>query len=179
MNAEKSNVGLYTGIFVGGLVVGVLIGWGIVGSRQSSTATTMTDNATAATATSATSSTTVGAMNLSGSTMGLSGLTIPSPQNAGTSVTISEVSVSEPTWVVVYEDTKGVPGNALGAELFFPASQGGATSGSVPLLRATTSGQTYLVGESVDNGDHTFSLDTDKQVRDNKGNLSLVEFKTN
>jgi hypothetical protein len=171
---------MYIGIFVVGLVVGVLIGWGIVGTRGASDTTAMNTTGTSTSmAGTMTGSTTAGGVDLSGSTMGVTGLTVPSPQIAGIIVTVSHIDVSNPTWVVVYEDNNGVPGNALGAALFSPTSADAAMSGSVPLLRATVSGQTYLVGESVDNGDHVFSLTADKPVVDSSGKPVLTEFKTN
>jgi len=66
--------------------------------------------------------------------------------------------VSAPTWIVVYENNAGQPGNALGAALFFPENQGG----TVELLRGTTAGKSYLATEQVDNGDRKFSLKDDQ-----------------
>ena len=86
--------------------------------------------------------------------------------------------VSQPTWVVIYEDHAGTPGNALGAELFLPQSQGTPQDGTVELLRATLPGQTYLAGELLDSGDKIFSLQSDKPVRDAEGNPILVQFST-
>ena len=43
MSLEKSSMGMYIGIFVVGLVVGVLIGWGIVGTRGAPGTTAMND----------------------------------------------------------------------------------------------------------------------------------------
>src|SRR3989344_9073053 len=51
-----------------------------------------------------------------------SSLNITSPQVAGNSVAVAAVSVSVPTWIVIYESNAGQPGNALGAALFFPES---------------------------------------------------------
>lgn len=107
------------------------------------------------------------------------GLTIPSPQSAGLYVEVSRATVTEPTWVVIYEDRGGVPGNALGAALFFPTSQGGETSGTVELLRGTLIGHSYFAGESLDDGDKMFSNTTDKPIRNEKGNPIMVEFKAN
>jgi hypothetical protein len=178
INPQKSNMPTYAGIFVGGLVIGVLVGWGAVGTRSTGTnATVNTDNQASSTTTQTTGTGTT--MDLSGSTVGAGDLTISSPQNSGLEVAVAHVNVSVPTWVIVYEDHNGVPGNALGATLFFPAAQGGATSGAVSLLRGTLPGQTYLVGEALDDGDHKFSMNTDKPVRDSKGNPVLVQFKTN
>ena len=67
----------------------------------------------------------------------------------------------------------------LAPRSFLRLLPGAAMSGSVPLLRATVSGQTYLVGESIDNGDHVFSLTADKPVEDSSGKPVLTEFKTN
>jgi hypothetical protein len=87
-------------------------------------------------------------------------LTVASPQKAGLEVAVSNVNVSEPTWVVVYESRQGKPGNVLGASLFFA----GGTSGTIELLRGTVAGQSYFVTERTDNGDHKFSLANDQLV---------------
>ncbi|MEI7719972.1 MAG: hypothetical protein WCI89_02055 [bacterium] len=102
-------------------------------------------------------------------------ITVASPQPAGTEVQVSNVSVSVPTWFVVYQDNGGVQGNALGTGLFLP----GVDSNTIPLLRATVAGQTYFVGESVDDGDKVFTLHGDPQVKDAQGNVLLTTFQTN
>src|SRR3989344_4430510 len=89
-----------------------------------------------------------------------SSLNITSPQVAGNSVAVAAVSVSVPTWIVIYESNAGKPGNALGAALFFPESQ----SGTVELLRGTSAGKSYLVAQQVDHGDRKFSLQDDQFV---------------
>ena len=101
-------------------------------------------------------------------------LSIPSPQDPGLQVAVSRVAVSELTWVVVYENRGGQPGNALGAALFTSERQ----SGVVDLLRGTLPGQTYLAGQSRDDGDHIFSLDNDPPIRDEEGNPIFIEFRT-
>lgn len=101
-------------------------------------------------------------------------LSIPSPQDPGFEVAVSRVIVSELTWVVVYENRAGQPGNALGAALFTSERQ----SGVVNLLRGTLPGQTYLAGQSRDDGDHIFSLDNDPPVRNAQGDPVFVEFRT-
>lgn len=171
----KTNAGLYAGIFIGGLIIGVLVGWGITSSRGPA-ATTGGDMASAGTPSSFEGTMTApSSAQMTGSS---TGLTIPSPQAAGLTVSVSKVAVTAPTWVVIYEDHNGVAGNALGATLFYPASQGGQSSGTVELLRGTSPGETYLAGESLDDGDHKFSLTLDKPVRDAQGNPLWVEFKT-
>ena len=102
------------------------------------------------------------------------GLTIPQTQNAGLTVSVTAAAVVSPTWVVVYESRDGTPGNALGAALFFP----GNASGSVNLLRGTISGQSYFVGQRLDNGDRIFSLESDKEVLDQNGQPILAQFQT-
>ena len=89
---------------------------------------------------------------------------------------VTNVMVSEPTWVVIYEDNAGIQGNALGASLFLPQSEGTAQNGTVQLLRATLPGQSYLAGESIDNGDKMFSLTTDKPVVNAQGKPMLTQF---
>jgi hypothetical protein len=101
-------------------------------------------------------------------------LTVPTPQSAGTSVTVSNIIVTNPTWVVVYEDNNGKPGNALGAAFFIS----GRTNGVVDLLRNTIAGQTYLVTEAQDNGSRVFSL-ADAPVLDQSGNQVWVQFQAN
>ena len=177
---EKSWLSSYAGIFAGGLIVGVIIGWGIHSMRSDEVAISKSSNqATSSTSTKSTSTkTNTSAAEGTNSNSDI-GLTVPTPQASGLFVSISRASVSKPTWAVVYEDHNGVPGNALGAALFFPTSMGGLTSGTVELLRGTLPGHTYLVGESLDDGDKMFSSASDKPVRDEKGNPILVQFKTN
>jgi hypothetical protein len=174
----KSYTGTYVSIFIAGVIIGALVGWGIAGSHHGGlTALTATSTETAATSTSSQGQhSTAPVLNIT-STSG--DFVISSPQTAGFDVAVSRVVVSQPTWVVVYEDHAGVPGNALGAELFLPQSGNAAQSGTVELLRGTLPGLTYLAGEALDDGDKVFSLESDKPVRDAQGNPVLVEFTTN
>lgn len=104
------------------------------------------------------------------------GLTIDSPQDAGMQVSIKSASVAAPTWIVIYDSNNGQPGRALGASMFFPDYNG--KGGTINLLRGTLPGQTYLVGESLDDGDHIFSPQNDKPVRDQSGNPVWMKFQT-
>lgn len=82
-------------------------------------------------------------------------LSVP-PQQAGETVSVEGLSVTEPTWVVVYDSLDGKAGNTLGAELVFP----GQSTADVSLMRATESGKSYVVGESTaTGGSHTYSRD--------------------
>ena len=99
-------------------------------------------------------------------------VTLVSPQSAGHSVMLTSISVSVPTWAVVYDEEDHLPGKALGAQLFFP----GQTSGVITLVRATVSGGTYLVGLQVDDEDHVYEHYTDPQVIDADGRSVLAPF---
>lgn len=146
LNGDKSSTGTYVVIFIGGLIVGGLLGALFTGQRStpgtSSTATT-TDTS-----------------------LGAGEVVVNSPQNAGLSVAVAKVNVTKPTWVVIYDNNAGVPGLALGATLFYPVSMGGETSGTISLLRNTFAGKTYLVGGRLDNGDHKLTFKDDVAVVD-------------
>ncbi len=141
-----SNSAKYIGMIVFGVIAGIIIAWSwsSFNSPKGSTSTAGTELGVDAST----------ALPL-GSGFGL---TIASPQIAGNSVVVAKVIVSSPTWVVVYENNAGQPGNALGAALFSPESQ----TGTVELLRGTTAGKSYLATEQVDNGDRKFSLKDDQ-----------------
>lgn len=146
--ANTMNSARLIGMVVVGIFLGVVVAWAWVALRSSSTsvAEDNTNGIASSTSTPGTGSS--------------SAFSIVSPQAAGKSVAIEKASVAAPTWVVVYEDKDGKPGNALGAALFFPSRQ----TGTVELLRATTPGKNYLIARQVDNGDRKFSLKNDKLV---------------
>ena len=77
-------------------------------------------------------------------------------QAAGDSVAISSMTLTKKSWVAV----KDADGRILGAGFF----QATATSGTVPLLRATKAGERYEVVIYVDDGDHTFDFHKDMLV---------------
>jgi len=104
----------------------------------------------------------------------MEGLTVPSPQDAGMEVLVEVESVPAPTWIVVYENNNGKPGNVLGAAFFTQT----ISSDSISLLRGTQPGRTYFVGKTHDDGDRKYALDVDPVVRDDEGNPVLVEFTT-
>jgi len=141
-----SNSTKYIGMIVLGVIAGVIIAWGYSALRSPQEAASTADTNTG----TDTSTALISASGL--------GLTIASPQIAGNSVAVAKAAVSAPTWIVVYENNAGQPGNALGAALFFPENQGG----TVELLRGTTAGKSYLATEQVDNGDRKFSLKDDQ-----------------
>ena len=141
-----SNSTKYIIMIVLGVIAGVVIAWGWSALRSPQEATSTADTNTGAD----TSTALISASGL--------GLTIASPQIAGNSVAVAKAVVFAPTWIVVYENNGGQPGNALGAALFFPENQGG----TVELLRGTSAGKSYLATEQVDNGDRKFSLKDDQ-----------------
>ncbi len=156
----------YVGMVVIGVIAGVIIAWGWVALRSPANET--------ATATATTTVNDLGVNTTTVPTLGFDpALTVMSPQSAGMSVAIAKVVVSSPTWVVIYENKEGKPGNALGAALFFPESQ----SGTVELLRSTLPGKTYLVAKQVDNGDRKFSLKGDQFLSEG-GVVQWVSFET-
>ncbi len=76
-------------------------------------------------------------------------------QAAGTSVTLSSLSLTRASWIAVRDDM-----SILGAA-WFPSS---ATSGSVKVQRATQAGKTYSVVIYVDDGDKKFDYKKDQLI---------------
>jgi hypothetical protein len=166
--ASPSKSAKYIGMIVVGILAGVVIAWGATSFRSSSVAENGSADGTAST------SKNLGVDTTSVPSLGSDpSLTIMSPQPAGMSVQVAKAIVSSPTWVVVYEDSNGKPGNALGAALFFPEHQ----TGAVELLRATSPGKNYLVVRQMDNGDRKFSL-KDDQFLSEGGEVQWVTFQT-
>ncbi len=158
------------GGFIGGLIIGALITTIWFTSAGSAAAPINTSDMTGA-ASSTDSSIAPGDMMLPSTA-----LSIATPQGAGSQVVVDSATVSAPTWLVVYETANGQPVRILGASMIFPENNGkGAT---VPLLRATQPGETYVVGERLDDGDHKLSLTLDKPVSDSSGNALWSSFTT-
>ena len=191
------STGRVIGIIVGIIVVFALAAWGIVAlnkrsasndvSTATSTSETTTNNTSAdntPTDTSATPVTTAPTPTPAHETTpvtptqtaaaGSASLDVKAMQDAGDQVAFTNLNISQPTWVMVYESTDGQPGRILGAQLFFK----GDTSGTVHLLRPTIAGQTYYVGAAVDNGDKTFAKADEKYVLDANGKQMWIKFQT-
>lgn len=159
----------YAGIFIAGVIVGGLLGWALVGRGTGGSQSSGTGTSTSMTA---------GDTGAAGGGM-LQGLSVASGQEAGPTVAISNINVDTPTWVVIYDDALGVPGKALGAQLFFPVVQGGESSGTVSLVRYTLPAHSYLAAERVDNGDHIYDATKDQLVTDpTNGKPLTVSFTT-
>ena len=168
MPAPASSSAKYITMVVLGIIAGVIIAWGWSALRSpKESASTSPATSTAASAYTDTGIDTSAVPALGSA----SGLVIASPQIAGNSVAVAAAAVSSPTWIVVYENNSGKPGNALGAALFFPESK----SGTVELLRATTAGKSYLAAKQVDNGDRKFSLKDDQFLTEN-GEVQWISF---
>lgn len=165
------------GAALGGLIIGMLLMFGLQRLPSNGTsdgALEKTPDGKTGQTSSASSGSATKAVAPAGSTAGYSGdsFTLTSVQSAGYSVSVSSISVSAPTWAVVYDNNNGMPGNALGAALFTPEKG----SGIIRLLRATESGKKYFVGLQTDDGDRTFSLHGDAQVIDPDGRSVLASF---
>lgn len=154
-------------------VVCVLAALFAVGLRQKDGDKTGTATTTSTTSVR-TGTTPTSTMSNSVTVSSIKGLGVSPLQDAGTEVSVSVEEVSAPAWVVVYESNNGKPGNVLGAGYMTPT----IIANKVPLLRSTVSGQTYFIGQTTDDGDSTYSMQKDAALRDAKGNLVLVEFKT-
>lgn len=149
---------VYAGILVGGIILGVLLATAWSSRDQGDTSGVATSTKAAAT-----SSPAPAGPKASPTEAPL----VVADQPAGASVSIAQLNIARPTWVVVYVSREGSPGNALGARLFFANDR----QGKVGLLRNTVAGQSYFIGLSVDNGDRTFSLSKDLPLADAGGPL--------
>lgn len=85
-----------------------------------------------------------------------------SEQEAGSSVVVDKVTLSESGWVAVREMRDGMMGNILGAKRI--QNPGTISRVSVPLLRPTLSGETYTVVIYRDDGDRDFDFNFDALV---------------
>ncbi len=169
------------GIFIAGVIVGALIMWGWNTFNPNTSLTpsgTNTNNSGAAASGNSSAIGTAGGAVIPSTpaTTAANNFTVPTPQDAGMEVVISGATVTAPTWLVVYEVYQGKPFRALGATMFFPENNG--KGGTVSLSRATTPNTTYFVGQSLDQGDHTFTPHVNKEVLDATGNMAGVTFQT-
>ena len=175
------------GIIIGIVVIFALAAWGIVAlhnrSNGGNTAVNATStpngtsadtNATTNSAQTSSSTSAKAQSSVQPTTVGGASFTIPSPQAAGATVTVDNLSLSAPTWIIVYDDVNGNPGNILGATLLYPTDK----SSLVYLLRATIPGTDYLASAAVDDGQKTFNLKNEKIVTDTSGSQMWIKFQT-
>ncbi|TSC68953.1 MAG: hypothetical protein G01um101456_416 [Parcubacteria group bacterium Gr01-1014_56] len=175
---ESSMTTRTIGIFIAGVIVGALIMWGWSAFAPSASLTPSDTKTGAVASNDSAIGNTGGAVIPSTPSVAVANtITVPSPQDAGMQVAVSEATVSQPTWLVVYELSGGKPIRALGATMFFPENNG--KGGTISLARATSPGTSYFVGQSLDSGDHTFALHVNKEVLDASGAMAGATFKTN
>ncbi len=94
-------------------------------------------------------------------------------QNPGRLVTVAQVSLKAPGWVLIRDDNNGVPGNILGARLF----DKGKNSGIVELLRPMVVGKSYFAAISNDDGNpHLFEPSKDLPIKDASGAVIMTKF---
>ncbi|MDD4761702.1 MAG: hypothetical protein PHZ25_01615 [Candidatus Pacebacteria bacterium] len=96
-------------------------------------------------------------------------------QLSGSSVSISSVSLSAPSWIVIREDLDGKMGNILGALWL---SLGSYENQTVELLRETVSGKKYYALVFFDDGDKKFDQKNDLPFKNDNGEMIISEFKT-
>lgn len=83
---------------------------------------------------------------------------VVSDQNFGLEVALDSVILDRTSWVVVFEDLNGQPGNILGAQLY---DAGEILDGAVTLTRGTVPNSLYYVKLHGDNGDRQFDFTID------------------
>ncbi len=203
VDLQDDSTGRVIGIIVGVIIVFALIAWGIVtlhknsgtsdvstttsealtGDEASTSETAQADTQTAPQTPAATETTESTAPAAAATTepaatapAGSASFTVPATQDAGSQVAVTDLLLSAPTWIIVYESADGsTPGRILGAGLFFA----GDKTGTVSLLRATVSGKTYLVSAALDNGNKSFVKADEKYVIDaTTGTQVWMKFKT-
>ncbi len=175
--AGNESGGRVIGIIVGVVIVLALVVWGITalrhrGGEVSTTATSTETTVTTDEASATPAEETPSVPAVTAAPVSTTASFSVAAQPAGDAVAVSNLSLTQPTWVVVYESRDGKPGNILGAGLFFA----GDTTASVPLMRATVAGQTYFVTEMADNGDKLFSIKDEKPVVDQNGQQVWTTF---
>jgi hypothetical protein len=94
-------------------------------------------------------------------------------QNPGRLVTVAQVSLMTPGWVLIRDNNNGTPGNILGARLF----DKGKNSGIVELLRPLIIGKSYFAAISNDDGNiHIFDPKKDLPIKDANGKDIMIKF---
>src|SRR5438128_264103 len=93
----SSPTSTYVMIFIVGLIIGILLGWAIAGSRNGRTSDTASSTTTS-----------IDTSNMGAASAPTSpDITVNSPQPAGNNVLVAKASVSQPTWVLVYDNING------------------------------------------------------------------------
>ena len=174
--AGESSMPKNISIFIVGVVVGGLLMFGWNSAPQATVPGGEGGGSVTATVNTGSNTGSMGGTSASVTTSGTESFTVQSPQDAGMEVIITNIDVSIPTWMVVYELYMGKPVRALGATMFFPEQNG--KSGVISLLRATMPGTQYFVGQSLDTGSRTFTPHVNQEVLDAHGVQVGVTFMT-
>ncbi len=174
---KKFSLSYLIGAFILGVGIGVLVSvfWYANPSAKQNPVTSSKDaNQVAGNTTNTATATTSNPAKMVSDAGNQNDTLTVSNQAAGLYVVVAQAHITESDWVVIQEDRMGQPGSTLGAARFV----GGATTGTVELLRGTIPGQTYHAVVYKDNGDRIFSLEGDIPLRDTNGNSIMVTFKT-
>jgi hypothetical protein len=138
------------------IIVLIIIGIWVFGSKGSSTSTT--DNSVA----------TQDNSNVSGSINRI----VMSDQYPGNVVYLNSAQFANPGWVVIHADNAGTPGKILG-QTYFDA---GINPGKITLSQPMIDGGTYYAMMHSDNGDKKFDVSVDKALVDANGNIIMKVF---
>lgn len=93
-------------------------------------------------------------------------------QEAGKTVFLSRVELTQPGWAAIREVGGGTFGNILGAKRF----DAGVYQGTVTLLRNTDAGEIYVVMLYADNGDKVFDHEVDPIIMTLSGSPVMMQF---
>ena len=161
-------------VIVGIIVVLLIIGaWYLGATYKPGTMTGSMSTSTTSTATGTTgtqtgtdisgNSSSSGAVSVGGEALSVA------DQPAGSFVVVSSVTLPQDGWVAIRDGS----GRTLGAGWF---AAGTHSAVQVPLLRNTTSGDTYQALIYSDNGDKVFDLKTDTLVMNSDGSVAGASF---
>ena len=166
--AKKQNVPLIISCIV--LVAIIIAGIWIFGGKSKPASNTVTDTGTLVDNNTTASSTLSeeGGGGITGTGAGI----LIDDQNPGRLVTVSQVSLMNPAWVVIKEDLNGKPGTVIGARIF----DKGKNSGIVELLRAMVIGKSYFAVVYNEDGDGKFDPKKDLVLKGTNGADVMVKF---
>lgn len=95
-------------------------------------------------------------------------------QTPGSVVTVAQVGLEQPGYVVVHRAAGEKPGPIVGASALIAA--GDHADLAVSLSQRTADGQTFFAMLHRDDGDGQFDARTDAPVKDQFGNVMMMEF---
>ncbi|MEK7213695.1 MAG: hypothetical protein AAB637_01060 [Patescibacteria group bacterium] len=98
---------------------------------------------------------------------------IVSDQFPGNIVYISSVQLTQPGYVVIHKDNKGVPGDVIGYQYF----EKGTYPGKITLTSPTVEKDTYYAMLHSDDGDKKLNAEKDLPLKDASGNIIMKIFK--